>query len=72
MTFGWGPQSGSAGQGAIYWHHQTPPYTGPHAIIIEACRKADWIDASMGVLGEKGSAKNDPDRRGRFSQLRFP
>jgi hypothetical protein len=35
---------------AIHWHHKIFPYTGPHRDIIEACRKADWIDASKGML----------------------
>jgi hypothetical protein len=37
-------------RGAIHWHHKILPYTGPHREIIEACRKADWIDASKGML----------------------
>jgi hypothetical protein len=35
---------------AIHWHHKIFPYTGPNRDIIEACRKADWIDASKGML----------------------
>ena len=35
---------------AIHWHHKIFPYTGQHRDIIEACRKADWIDASKGML----------------------
>lgn len=35
---------------AIHWHHKIFPYTGPHREVIEACRKADWIDASKGIL----------------------
>ena len=37
-------------RGAIHWHHKIFPYTGTHREIIEACRKADWIDASKGIL----------------------
>ena len=37
-------------RGAIHWHHKIFPYTGQHRDIIEACRKADWIDASKGML----------------------
>ena len=37
-------------RGAIHWHHKIISYTGPHREIIEACRKADWIDASKGML----------------------
>ena len=35
---------------AIHWHHKIFPYTGPNREVIEACRKADWIDASKGIL----------------------
>lgn len=45
-------------RGAIHWHHKIFPYKGPHRKIIEACRKADWIDASKGML-RKGLAKAD-------------
>ena len=44
-------------RGAIHWHHKILPYRGPHAKIIEACRKADWIDASKGLL-RKGLSKH--------------
>ena len=37
-------------RGAIHWHHKVLPYRGPHERIIEACRKADWIDASKGLV----------------------
>lgn len=37
-------------RGIIHWHHKVFPYRGPNAGIIEACRKADWIDASLGWL----------------------
>ena len=35
---------------AIHWHHKILPYRGPHEKVVEACRKADWIDASKGIL----------------------
>ena len=35
---------------AIHWHHKIFPYTGPRRDVIEVCRKADWIDASKGML----------------------
>ena len=35
---------------AIHWHHKIFPYTGPYEKVVEACRKADWIDASKGML----------------------
>jgi hypothetical protein len=42
--------------GAIHWHHKIFPYKGPHNQVIEACRKADWIDASKGII-RKGLSK---------------
>ncbi|MCY1697285.1 hypothetical protein OVA10_04195 [Lelliottia sp. SL45] len=34
----------------IHWHHKITPYAGPgvEADVIEAVRKADWIDATQG------------------------
>ncbi|MEM9808581.1 MAG: phosphohydrolase [Cyanobacteria bacterium P01_D01_bin.56] len=43
--------------GAIHWHHKISPYTGPHQSVIEACRKADWIDATKGML-RKGMSRD--------------
>jgi hypothetical protein len=31
-------------------HHKMRRYTGPHAELVEACRKADWIDVSFTKL----------------------
>ena len=44
--------------GAIHWHHKVTPYKGPHQQIIEACRKADWVDASKGII-RKGFSRSD-------------
>ncbi|MFA0557096.1 phosphohydrolase [Vibrio sp. F13] len=44
-------------KGAIHWHHKITPYKGPHEKVIEACRKADWIDASKGMV-KKGLPKS--------------
>ena len=46
---------------AIHWHHKIFPYTGPHREVIEACRKADWIDASKGML-RKGISRDQIQR----------
>jgi hypothetical protein len=43
------------------------PYRGPHERIIEACRKADWIDASMGWV-----RKGMPRRSIRAVEDAFP
>ena len=44
--------------GIIHWHHKLFRYRGPHERIIEACRKADWIDASQGWLRKGISRRN--------------
>lgn len=48
----------SALVGAIHWHHKIFPYKGKHDGVINACRKADWIDASMGTI-RKGVSKEN-------------
>jgi hypothetical protein len=44
-------------RGAIHWHHKVLPYRGPHQELIEACRKADWIDATQGWV-RKGLSRS--------------
>ena len=34
----------------IYWHHKVTPFRGPNADVVNAVRKADWIDATAGVV----------------------
>ncbi|MEM9212183.1 MAG: HD domain-containing protein [Pseudomonadota bacterium] len=34
----------------IHWHHKITPYKGPNAEIVNAVRKADWIEASQGMI----------------------
>lgn len=41
---------------AIHWHHKVFPYRGPNQRIVEAVRKADWIDATEGRI-RKGLSK---------------
>jgi hypothetical protein len=53
--YGWGLDA-EALRGAIHWHHKIFSYKGPHERVIEACRKADWIDASKGII-RKGLSK---------------
>lgn len=45
-------------RGAIHWHHKVFRYKGPHQDLIEACRKADWIDATKGWV-RKGMSRSD-------------
>ena len=54
--FNWGLDA-DALCGAIHWHHKVFPYKGPHESVIEACRKADWIDATRGWL-RKGISRS--------------
>ncbi|QDH33694.1 phosphohydrolase [Porphyrobacter sp. YT40] len=42
----------------IHWHHKLLPFKGPDAAIVNAARKADWIDASMGTV-RNGVARKD-------------
>ena len=58
-------------RGIIHWHHKVFPYRGPHAEIIDACRRADWIDASLGWLpkGMPRSAIREVERA--FPNLGF-
>jgi hypothetical protein len=34
----------------IHWHHKLTPYRGPNARVVNALRKADWVDATQGRL----------------------
>lgn len=34
----------------IYWHHKITPFRGSNADVVNAVRKADWIDATSGVV----------------------
>ena len=34
----------------IRMHHKISPYRGKYANLVEAVRKADWIDVSLGLF----------------------
>lgn len=34
----------------IKHHHKITAYEGPHAAVVNAVRKADWVDASQGLI----------------------
>lgn len=34
----------------IVWHHKLTPFRGANAAAVNALRKADWVDASQGLL----------------------
>lgn len=42
----------------IMQHHKFLPFSGPHEDIVNAVRKADWIDASHGIL-KKGISETN-------------
>ena len=46
---GWGLDP-EALRAAIHWHHKFFPYRGPFERVVNACRKADWIDANKGMF----------------------
>ncbi|MEE9335786.1 MAG: hypothetical protein V3U65_16970 [Granulosicoccaceae bacterium] len=54
--YGWGLDPNVL-RDAIHWHHKIFRYKGPNKNVIEACRKADWIDATKGKL-RKGMSKD--------------
>ena len=58
-------------RGAIHWHHKISRYTGDHQEVIEACRKADWIDASMGRLRKGLTRENIAKVQSAFPNLGF-
>ena len=43
--YGWGLDP-TLLRNTIHWHHRITPCRGPNARVVEAARKADWIDAS--------------------------
>lgn len=51
----------------IEQHHKITAYRGPHAALVNAFRKADWIDATAGVL-----RKGIPRRHIRAVQKALP
>ncbi len=46
---------------AIHWHHKVTPYRGPDARVVNAVRRADWIDATQGMF-RKGLSKDQVAR----------
>ena len=41
---------------AIHWHHKLTPYRGPGARVVDAVRRADWVDATQGKV-KKGFSR---------------
>lgn len=46
---GWGIEP-SLLRAIIFWHHKAWPYKGPHARVVNAVRRADWIDGTGGMV----------------------
>ena len=67
---GWGLDQ-DALRSAIHWHHKIFPYTGPNQDVVEACRKADWIDATMGWMRKGMSRSNIAQVEAAFPNLGF-
>lgn len=67
---GWGLEE-SALVGAIHWHHKIFSYRGEHERLINACRKADWIDASMGTIRKGVSRENIKNVEATFANCGF-
>lgn len=42
----------------IHWHHKVTPFRGSDAEVVNAVRKADWVDASGGRV-TKGLSRRD-------------
>lgn len=37
----------------IFWHHKVTPFMGLHEDVVNAFRKADWIDATLGFVNQE-------------------
>ncbi|HBE68960.1 MAG TPA: phosphohydrolase [Planctomycetaceae bacterium] len=55
--YGWGLDP-CALESIIHWHHKICRFKGLHEEVVEACRRADWIDASQGWI-RKGVSKSN-------------
>eukprot|EP00656_Telonema_subtile_P034806 TRINITY_DN38841_c0_g1_i3.p2 TRINITY_DN38841_c0_g1~~TRINITY_DN38841_c0_g1_i3.p2 ORF type:complete len:131 (-),score=32.95 TRINITY_DN38841_c0_g1_i3:31-423(-) len=42
----------------VVYHHKITAFTGPHADTVNAVRRADWVDASMGFIRHGMSRAN--------------
>jgi hypothetical protein len=68
--YGWGLNPDVL-RDAIHWHHKIFRYKGPSQDVIEACRKADWIDATKGILRKGMSKAAISDVEAAFPNLGF-
>lgn len=56
----------------IHWHHKMFAFAGPDADIVNAARKGDWIDASMGMVRHGVSRKDVAAMEQTIPVLSFP
>lgn len=56
----------------IHWHHKMFAFAGPDADIVNAAHKADWIDASMGMVWQGVSRKDVAAMEQTIPVLSFP
>ncbi len=56
----------------IHWHHKMTRFSGPDAAIVNAARKADWIDASQGIVRHGVSRDQIARVNGAIPALGFP
>lgn len=55
----------------IRFHHKLTPYCGPHAAAVEAFRRADLADVSMGLIPGGLSRRDYRSLRRTFPYLGF-
>ncbi|PTS90678.1 MULTISPECIES: phosphohydrolase [unclassified Caulobacter] len=56
----------------IHWHHKVLPFNGSDAAVVNAARKGDWIDASMGVVRHGVSRQDVAALEAAIPVLGFP
>lgn len=52
-------------------HHKVTPYQGPHADVVNAVRRADWIDATMGLVNHGMPTRHISAVQGRIPNAGF-
>jgi hypothetical protein len=55
----------------IHWHHKALPFRGDDALIVNAARKADWIDVTKGWISSGISRKEVAAVRAAIPSLGF-
>uniref|UniRef100_A0A7R9V3G7 HD domain-containing protein n=1 Tax=Chlamydomonas euryale TaxID=1486919 RepID=A0A7R9V3G7_9CHLO len=47
---GWSEEAIQLVKNIVYWHHKVTAFEGPHADAVNAVRRADTVDFSMGII----------------------